>query len=138
MLTSETPWKAKNEKELIKKIENDKIEDILSKKNLSPMSKDFIMLSLRLERSARMCPEDVARFDFSKVGTGSILMEKKLNTSMKPVKPEGHQSLTSPKAHFEKSVENKEVYDRRSSAHKGDQSENYQLRVHKNASVTAC
>jgi serine/threonine protein kinase len=39
MLMGETPWKAKNEKELIRKIESEKIEDILSRVSLSNMSK---------------------------------------------------------------------------------------------------
>jgi serine/threonine protein kinase len=39
MLTGETPWKAKNEKELLRKIESEKIDDLLIKLSISNNSK---------------------------------------------------------------------------------------------------
>ena len=39
MLTCDTPGRAKNEKELLKKIEGEKIETIVNKKNFSPLAK---------------------------------------------------------------------------------------------------
>jgi hypothetical protein len=39
MLTGDTPWRAKNEKELLKRIEAEKIDEILSKQKLSHISK---------------------------------------------------------------------------------------------------
>lgn len=39
MLIGETPWKAKNEKQLIRKIENERIDDILIKLGVSNIAK---------------------------------------------------------------------------------------------------
>lgn len=39
MLTGDTPWRAKNEKELLKKIEAEKITDILARQKFTPLAK---------------------------------------------------------------------------------------------------
>ena len=54
MLTGSTPWKAKNEKELLKKIESESIDDILQIMAISNNSKMFLSKTLRLDKKARL------------------------------------------------------------------------------------
>jgi pyruvate/oxaloacetate carboxyltransferase len=56
MLTGNTPWRAKNEKELVKKIEGEQIEEILLKQKFSNVAKEFLKQSLCQEKGQRLGP----------------------------------------------------------------------------------
>jgi serine/threonine protein kinase len=56
MLTGDTPWRAKNEKELLRRIEAERIEEILSKQKLSQISKEFLKLALCHDKAQRIGP----------------------------------------------------------------------------------
>lgn len=57
MLTGDTPWRAKNEKELLKKIQSQKIETIIQRKNFSPKAKQFLIRTLNYDKKERIGPE---------------------------------------------------------------------------------
>jgi serine/threonine protein kinase len=59
MLLNDTPWRAKNEKDLLKRIETETIQSIISTKNISSVSKEFLVRTLKLDKSRRMAPEDL-------------------------------------------------------------------------------
>lgn len=65
LLTGETPWKAKNEKELVRKIEACKIEDLIGKLSLGEKSKEFLKRCLRVDKSMRWDTEDLQNFSFT-------------------------------------------------------------------------
>lgn len=56
MLTAETPWRAKNEKDLLKKIEAEKIDAILTRKDFSPVINEFLSKALNMDKTLRMSP----------------------------------------------------------------------------------
>jgi serine/threonine protein kinase len=82
MLFADTPWRAKNEKELLRKIENEPIETVLAAKTLSlpPNARDFLTRCLRVDKHARMGPEELHAFSFTPtVAPHNVLGEKTLN-----------------------------------------------------------
>jgi len=80
LLTGQTPWKAKNEKELVRKIESERAEDIISRLNVPAQAKEFMQRALRVDKAERMDVEDVASFDLiSAPIPRNILGEKKVN-----------------------------------------------------------
>ena len=81
MLTGDTPWRARDEKELLKKIEAERIEQILTKKDFSPLSKEFLLRTLHQDKAMRLDPSELLRFNFQT--PSSILSEQKLNSTMK-------------------------------------------------------
>ena len=68
MLTGETPWKAKNEKELIRKIENDRIDDLVTKLSVSSISKEFLKKTLKFDKHSRMTLDELSDFSFGHNG----------------------------------------------------------------------
>jgi serine/threonine-protein kinase ULK2 len=103
LLTGETPWKARHEKELVKKIEMERADEIIAKLTAPPQVKEFLKKALRVEKSERMDVEEVAAFDLEAVAVPriNVLTERKTNVR-------GEQrllSIFSPKV--EKSVENR-------------------------------
>jgi serine/threonine protein kinase len=86
MLMGDTPWKAKNEKELLRRIEAEKIDDVLAKLRLSAASKEFLKLTLCYDKAQRIGPEELTQFDFSDTQQlqqhfgAVILSEKQLNS----------------------------------------------------------
>ena len=58
MLTGETPWRAKTEKELLKKIETERIETLIEKRKLgfSALTVDFLTKCLCIEKHKRLEP----------------------------------------------------------------------------------
>lgn len=56
MLTGDTPWRAKNEKELLKKIESEKIETIINKHKFSSKVREFIIHALTFDKANRLGP----------------------------------------------------------------------------------
>ena len=91
----ETPWKAKNEKELIRKIENEKIDDLLVKLNISSISKEFLRKTLRTDKNSRMNIEELSNFSFE--SSSNILAEKKLNVELRSVNISHNMSMMTPK-----------------------------------------
>lgn len=83
MLTGETPWKAKNEKELLRKIENEPIEDMLCKHEFGHSTKEFLRKTLRVDKNSRLALDGVAEFTFGQAPSINILTEKKLNIDLK-------------------------------------------------------
>lgn len=65
ILTGETPWKAKNEKELIRKIEQERIDDILLKMNVGNASKEFLRRTLKIDKTARMELDELISYNFT-------------------------------------------------------------------------
>lgn len=65
ILTGETPWKAKNEKELIRKIEQERIDDILVKMNVGTASKEFLRRTLKIDKTARMDLDELISYSFT-------------------------------------------------------------------------
>lgn len=64
MLTGDTPWRAKNEKELIKKIEGEKISEILPKQRFSQLAKEFLSKALQQDKSQRLGPDELIKYNF--------------------------------------------------------------------------
>lgn len=83
MLTGDTPWRAKNEKELIKKIEGEKISEILPKQRFSQLAKEFLTKALQQDKSQRLGPDELIKYNFKTQQFGSILGEKQMNTALK-------------------------------------------------------
>lgn len=57
MLDVDTPWRAKSEKELIKKIDQERIDTILKKKDFGPKVTEFLSRILRHDKQMRMTPD---------------------------------------------------------------------------------
>ena len=75
MLTGETPWKAKTEKELLKKIETERIDDIIERKKLPFTSQtvEFLSKCLCIEKHKRLEPYELKKYTF-KTAPSNILM----------------------------------------------------------------
>ena len=72
MLFHDTPWRAKNEKELLRKIESESIQTIISNKNISAQSKEFLVKTLKVDKSSRMGPDELKEFNF-RGSSGNVL-----------------------------------------------------------------
>lgn len=106
MLLNDTPWRAKNERDLLKRIETETIQSIISTKNISSVSKEFLVRTLKIDKSRRMTPEDLAAFSFEYSSSGNILAEKSLNATLKsPFKHEEIATLNSPSCSLRGRVE---------------------------------
>lgn len=81
MLFADTPWRAKNEKDLLRKIENEPIDGILANKNINTNAKEFLSRCLRVDKHARMGPEELPAFALNLTPTTNVLTEKTLNVS---------------------------------------------------------
>ena len=57
MLFADTPWRAKNEKDLLRKIENEPIDNILANKSISNNAKELLTRCLKVDKHARLGPE---------------------------------------------------------------------------------
>ena len=65
MLFGQPPWRAKNEKELLKKIETESIQSLLlPTTTINPISREFILKCLAFDRNDRMGPEELEKFSF--------------------------------------------------------------------------
>lgn len=93
----------------MKKIESEKIEDILSKLqiSLSQKSKDFLKKCLRIDKNLRWDVEELQEFTFIKENISNILGEKKMNIESRP--SFGRPSITTKR---EKSRDNRLLADR--------------------------
>jgi serine/threonine-protein kinase ULK2 len=56
MLFSDTPWRAKSEKELLRKIETEPIQAIIATKQIGALSKEFLVKTLKIDKARRMDP----------------------------------------------------------------------------------
>ena len=83
----------------------------MSKKDFSPLAKEFLVKALSYDKNSRLNPEELIKFSF-KNSDGSILSEKKLNTTVKSGKFMNLFDKTiSPKNLFSnRSVEKKKIF----------------------------
>lgn len=75
MVFGHPPWRAKNEKELLKKIESENINSLING-SINQQSRDFIVRCLTIDKNERMGPEDLEKYNFTTVPVISELSPK--------------------------------------------------------------
>lgn len=69
MLTGQTPWKAKTEKQLLKKIQTQRIENVIQRKKLafSSITLDFLRKCLCIQEHKRLQPNELKMYNFKPI-----------------------------------------------------------------------